>query len=238
MISRRCPLALAVVLATLVSAARAQQPPHVGYVYPAGGRQGTQFKVTLGGRFLDGVDKCYVSGPGVKAGCWSTSGRCRKRSSTTCREKLQELQKRRPYDAATQREIARIRQKLASFIRAAAQSGHRRDGDGGRHAGRRRPARHPRAAADTPPGPDQSAVVLRGPVVRVHRVAGQGRPRRPAREEGGPLPPGAGSRSRPAHRDHPAGHAQRPDHARHRRTAIASAAARGSNWWWPPAPGS
>jgi hypothetical protein len=36
----------------------AQQPliPHIGYVYPAGGRVGTKFEVTVGGQSLDGVD--------------------------------------------------------------------------------------------------------------------------------------------------------------------------------------
>ncbi len=47
----------------------AQQPliPHIGYVYPAGGRVGTKFEVTVGGQSLDGVDKVYVSGGGVQA---------------------------------------------------------------------------------------------------------------------------------------------------------------------------
>jgi hypothetical protein len=46
----------------------AQQPitPHVGYVYPAGGRQGAKFEVTVGGQFLDGVNNVYVSGPGIQ----------------------------------------------------------------------------------------------------------------------------------------------------------------------------
>ena len=32
-----------------------QSAPHLGYVYPAGGRQGTTFQVKIGGRSLDGV---------------------------------------------------------------------------------------------------------------------------------------------------------------------------------------
>ncbi len=44
-----------------------QNTPHVGYVYPAGGRQGTTFDVIVGGQFLNGVNGVLVSGPGVHA---------------------------------------------------------------------------------------------------------------------------------------------------------------------------
>ena len=47
----------------------AQQPnsPHIGYVYPAGGRQGTTFQVKVGGQFLDGATNAYVTGTGIRA---------------------------------------------------------------------------------------------------------------------------------------------------------------------------
>ena len=48
----------------VVSVAPAQ---YVGYVYPAGGEQGTTFEVTLGGQKLEGVHGATVSGTGVKA---------------------------------------------------------------------------------------------------------------------------------------------------------------------------
>lgn len=41
--------------------------PHIGYVYPAGGQQGTTFRVVVGGQLLRGTDEAYVSGPGVQA---------------------------------------------------------------------------------------------------------------------------------------------------------------------------
>lgn len=40
---------------------------HVGYVYPAGGRQGTTFEVVVAGQFMAGVEKVYVAGGGVQA---------------------------------------------------------------------------------------------------------------------------------------------------------------------------
>jgi len=46
--------------------ASAQQSPHIGYVFPAGGRQGTEFEVRVGGQFLDGVAKAHISGPGIQ----------------------------------------------------------------------------------------------------------------------------------------------------------------------------
>lgn len=42
-----------------------QREPHIGYVYPAGGQQGTTFQVTVGGQFLRGASQAFVSGEGV-----------------------------------------------------------------------------------------------------------------------------------------------------------------------------
>ena len=64
----RAILTLLGVLGSSLPAARGQQPaPHIGYVYPAGGRQGTDFQVTVGGQFLNGVNRAFVSGAGVQA---------------------------------------------------------------------------------------------------------------------------------------------------------------------------
>ena len=43
-----------------------QQPPHVGYAFPAGGKQATQFEVRVGGQFLVGATGARISGPGVQ----------------------------------------------------------------------------------------------------------------------------------------------------------------------------
>jgi len=54
-------------LAGLSSAVNAQQLPqgmrlpHVGYVYPAGGQIGSEFEVTVGGQYLDGITEVLVS---------------------------------------------------------------------------------------------------------------------------------------------------------------------------------
>jgi len=41
--------------------------PHIGYLYPAGAKQGTTFKITVGGQELRGANKVYISGEGVTA---------------------------------------------------------------------------------------------------------------------------------------------------------------------------
>lgn len=53
---------------SFASIALAQQfTPHIGYVFPAGGRQGTSFQVTLGGQYLDGATNVFISGNDVQA---------------------------------------------------------------------------------------------------------------------------------------------------------------------------
>ncbi len=52
---------------TAFSAAQGQEKPRIGYVYPAGGRQGATFQVTLGGQFLRNITRIHFSGTGVEA---------------------------------------------------------------------------------------------------------------------------------------------------------------------------
>ena len=59
---------LLVVLCAVTS--RGQQiatEPHIGYLYPAGGQQGSVIQVTAGGQFLRGITGVYISGKGVHA---------------------------------------------------------------------------------------------------------------------------------------------------------------------------
>jgi hypothetical protein len=67
------PLLFLGALFICVSLARAQAPtarlsgPHIGYAYPAGGRQGTTFTVTVGGQFLEGTIEAQFFGGGISA---------------------------------------------------------------------------------------------------------------------------------------------------------------------------
>ncbi len=58
-----------IVLACLLigPAAFAQPRPYIGFVYPAGGQQGTTFQIRLGGQGLDEVSGVLVTGSGVTA---------------------------------------------------------------------------------------------------------------------------------------------------------------------------
>lgn len=57
---------LAAIVAARPSAA-GEQHPHIGYVYPAGGQQGTTVQVTVGGQYLGGASQALVTGTGVQA---------------------------------------------------------------------------------------------------------------------------------------------------------------------------
>ena len=41
--------------------------PHIGYLYPAGGQQGTVIQIAAGGQFLKGATEVYISGEGITA---------------------------------------------------------------------------------------------------------------------------------------------------------------------------
>lgn len=113
----------------------AQRDPRVGYVFPAGGRQGTTFVVKVGGQFLDGATNVYISGQGVRGSVLEHVKPLTQRQLNELRERLELLQKIRsgadshggiPVNGirstngisvmnrdAVNREIAEIRKKLA-----------------------------------------------------------------------------------------------------------------------------
>ena len=72
--------------------------PHLGYIYPAGGRQGTSFQVSIGGQFLNGATNAFVSGNGVQSTVVNYLRPLNGKEMNELREKLKELQERR--DAA------------------------------------------------------------------------------------------------------------------------------------------
>jgi hypothetical protein len=89
----KCILFLALGLAGwgLAPAARAQVRPYVGFAYPAGGQQGTTFKVRLGGQGLDGVNDVLVTGTGVTARLVEYHRRLNNQELQLLKEQLKEL---------------------------------------------------------------------------------------------------------------------------------------------------
>jgi hypothetical protein len=97
----------------MVAPGRAQQnAPRIGYVYPAGGRQGDAIEVDVGGQFLDNISAIKISGNGVQAKVLDLVKPLPPMEITALREKIEELQKKGK-DATTLKEIEEIRQKIA-----------------------------------------------------------------------------------------------------------------------------
>ena len=112
-----CAVGMTVVL-VMIPVAWGQQPnsPHAGYVYPAGGRQGTTIKVLVGGQFLDGVTSVIVSGKGVQGKMVEFNKPLAGQALNDLREKLQALQKKAE-DPSAREELRSIRQKIGDSVR-------------------------------------------------------------------------------------------------------------------------
>ncbi len=98
-----------------------QQIPHIGYVYPAGGRQDTTFEVTVGGQFLTGASEAYISGSGVQATVEKYIRPLNPGQANTLREEMQKLVQRQTagekLTPAELRTIEDSRAKLMDFQR-------------------------------------------------------------------------------------------------------------------------
>ena len=121
---RSCSWLVSCVLAILPAAAPAMaqpNPPHVGYVYPAGGRQGTTFQATIGGQYLNATNKVYVSGTGVSATVLEQERQLTPKEQDELKKKLNAIQEKRKQGQRVTPEEAKsaeeIRRKLASFGR-------------------------------------------------------------------------------------------------------------------------
>ncbi len=79
-------------------AASIGQDPYIGYVYPAGGKQGSVFRVTVAGMRLRAANEVWVSGTGVRAsvvGYVGGSGPLNQAQQQELRRRLQEIRERR-----------------------------------------------------------------------------------------------------------------------------------------------
>ncbi len=69
--------------------------PHIGYVYPAGGRQGSSFQVVIGGQFLNNATNALVSGEGVQAAFIEFNRPMNQKEFSDLRDQWRTLQDRR-----------------------------------------------------------------------------------------------------------------------------------------------
>ncbi len=115
----RAILVALTILAVAPIAWSQQTAPRIGYVYPAGGRQGQTFEVKVGGQYLNGVARADISGDGVQVTVVEHTKPLTQKQINEMRERLQQLQKAEKKDAAVREEIAAIRKELAAFNRNA-----------------------------------------------------------------------------------------------------------------------
>ena len=111
----RAICALASLALTLT--AQQQQIPHAGYVYPAGGREGTTVEVTVGGQFLDGVKSASISGDGVEATVVEHFKPLTPAQASQLRDQAKELSEKADPTAEDRRKLADLRAKLQAFVR-------------------------------------------------------------------------------------------------------------------------
>ena len=89
---RRVVLAMAAVL-VMTSAATAQVRPYIGYVYPAGGQQGTKFQIKLGGQNLEDVEGVIVTAKGASGRVIEYLRKLGPQDATLLREQIESLKK-------------------------------------------------------------------------------------------------------------------------------------------------
>src|SRR5208283_1550691 len=79
-------------LLAAASAVQAQRP-YIGFVYPAGGQQGTTFQIRLGGQNVDVVNDVQISGGGVQIKKIEALRRLNNDEMNLLREQLNELKR-------------------------------------------------------------------------------------------------------------------------------------------------
>ena len=156
-LSRWCVvLGLAALLSDAPAALAQQGNLHIGYVYPAGGKQGTTFEIVVGGQFLTGVNNVLVSGSGVQSTITEHIRPMTGKERTDLRLQMDELLARKAVvtkdfraleafrsfknaktvktdTAAKDQEIERLKKKYAGASWTAADDGARESAEENRH---------------------------------------------------------------------------------------------------------
>jgi len=87
--------ALLVLLLCAFSVCAQPSPPRIGYVCPAGGRQGATVQLTVGGQYLNNATNAYISGAGVQAAFVDYARPLTQKEFNDLRDKLREMQEKR-----------------------------------------------------------------------------------------------------------------------------------------------
>jgi hypothetical protein len=103
------------------AAAQAERRAYIGYVYPAGGQQGTTFQVRIGGQRIDGACGAVVSGEGVQVKLIDSFRKLDPQSYRLANEQLQLLKEDdAPQDETSQKIRKQIELRQAEYVRQAA----------------------------------------------------------------------------------------------------------------------
>lgn len=86
------PILLIAFALSFTAPAHAQRGPRINYIYPAGGKQGTSFEVTIGGQFLDNPTGVISSDSGVTAQIVEHDKPPPQTALSDIRDKLREMQ--------------------------------------------------------------------------------------------------------------------------------------------------
>lgn len=116
---RPSPFVLFGVIAILaVGTASAQQSRgYIGFVYPAGGQQGTTFRIRIGGQGLEGISDVYVSGKGVTAKILEYHWPLSPQDARLLNEQLAELRRKRQIRSPEMTNlVARIEYRLRNWV--------------------------------------------------------------------------------------------------------------------------
>ena len=101
-----------VAVAAMTPSAFGQTTPYIGFVYPAGGQQGTSVQIRLGGQRIDGTTGAVVSGEGVSAKLVRFYRKLSNQEMTLIREQVRELKQ----EATRKTKAAKAKDKRAKPV--------------------------------------------------------------------------------------------------------------------------
>lgn len=97
-----------------------EETPHIGYVYPAGGQQGTTFQAQVGGQYLGGVNVAHITGSGVRAKIMDHLRPLNQGAFKSVQKQMQDLLAQKKENPATwtaenEKRVTDLRAKMTTF---------------------------------------------------------------------------------------------------------------------------
>ena len=118
--NRTLGVSIGLAVALLGAAAQAQVRPYIGFVYPAGGQQGTTFEARLGGQNFDDTQKVLVTGAGVSVRVVEFMRRMNNQEGQLLREQVAALKRAGAKDDDSEKLRTRIERWFAEMVQTPA----------------------------------------------------------------------------------------------------------------------